>query len=89
MEELELSEFIKEPVKIFCDNNGAMKLAEDGNVTERTKHFMPKFNYTKELYLRGHVKLKYVASKKNVVDLFTKILPGSRTRELTERLGVY
>lgn len=36
LEELGLKEFVKEPVKIFCDNNGTMKLAEGGNVTERT-----------------------------------------------------
>lgn len=65
---------ISKPVKLFNDNQSAMKLAQSNNYHARSKHIDTKYNFLKGNVLAKVVRLEYVNSKEMVVDALTKTI---------------
>ena len=65
---------IKEPVKIFEDNSGALTIAKYGNFTKNSKHIEVQYHYVNENYEKGIIDLVKVESENNIADIFTKSL---------------
>ena len=53
-----------------------------------TKHIPIKYHFLCEKVLEQKVKLEYVPSKEQVVDIFTKPLPREAFEYLRQKLGV-
>lgn len=88
LSELNLDHLMAVPCTIYCDNTQAIRLAESGAVTERSKHFDLKRHicyYEKE---RGNVSYEYISSHDNISDIFTKVLPGAKAEPICLRLGL-
>ena len=60
------------PTPVFCDNKGAVDLAENPLYHKRTKHIDIKYHSIRELVESGIVVICKIASKKNIADIFTK-----------------
>ncbi|KAG5729851.1 Copia protein [Termitomyces sp. T112] len=60
---------------LFCDNKSAIILSEDPTAHARVKHFDIKYHFIHERVQMGEMLIKYVNTKDNVADMFTKALP--------------
>jgi hypothetical protein len=77
-----------QPVKLFCDNQGALFLASNNAFQARTKHIDIACHHIREHVGKGSIVLAHVCSEKMLADIFTKPLPSPRFQLLTSKLGV-
>ena len=54
----------------------------------KTKHISIKYHYVRELVQDKEVKMEYVHTKDQIVDIFTKALPKDAHEYLRGKLGV-
>ena len=62
------------PTIIFEDNQGCIKLTENGVSHGRTKHIDIRHHYVREQVARNSIKFKYLQTDKMVADMLTKPL---------------
>ena len=65
---------IKDPVEIFCDNEGAVALTKEPHVHEKSRHILRKYHYVRKRVEAGGVIVKRVSSEDNPADPLTKAL---------------
>ena len=76
------------PISILCDNTSAINIPKNLVMHSKTKHIPIKYHFLREQVLEQKVKLEYVPSKEQVVDIFTKPLPRETFEYLIQKLGV-
>ena len=54
----------------------------------KTKHIAIKYHYVRELVEDKEVKMKYIHTKEQIADIFTKLLPKDAYEYLRGKLGV-
>jgi hypothetical protein len=74
------------PVKIGCDNQGALKLLETGVIQAKTKHIDVKYHHTRDEIAKGKVAFSYVASAENPADILTKPLNAHKHNCILDKL---
>ena len=62
------------PMKIFCDNTGAIALAKESRFHKRTKHIKRCFNSIRDLVQVGDIEICKIHTYLNVADPLTKLL---------------
>ena len=77
-----------EPIPILCDNTSAISISKNPVMHSKTKHIPIKFHFLWEQVTEKNIKLEYVGTKEQVVDVFTKPLPRETFEYLREKLGV-
>ncbi|GJT79673.1 retrotransposon protein, putative, ty1-copia subclass [Tanacetum coccineum] len=65
---------IKEPISMYCDNTGAITIANESGITKGARHFHAKVHYLREVIEFGDIKLEKVHTYDNLADPFTKAL---------------
>jgi hypothetical protein len=73
---------------VHCDNQSCIKLTENLVFHDRSKHIDMKYHYIRDLVQRKTVKLQYIATSEQVVDILTKPLPLRQFVQLRGKLGV-
>ena len=63
------------PMKIFCDNTGAIALAKESRFHKRTKHIKRRFNSIRDLVQVGDIEICKIHTDLNVAGPLTKPLP--------------
>ena len=63
------------PMKIFCDNTGAIALAKEYKIHKKTKHIKRLFNSIRDLVKEGDIEICKIHMDLNVADPLTKPLP--------------
>ena len=71
---------------IFCDNQGAIRIAYNKSSKGRTKHVDIRLQAMKEAVLNGEVKVGYVQSGDNVSDIFTRPLGRLSVHKLRDQM---
>ena len=66
------------PMKIFCDNTGAIALAKESRFHKRTKHIKRRFNSIRDQVKEGDIEICKIHMDLNVADLLTKPLPRAK-----------
>jgi len=61
-------------IAIYCDNTGAIEVANNPKINERTKHIDVAYHYTREKLEEHQFELFYVASDQNLADICIKAL---------------
>ncbi|GJR16523.1 hypothetical protein Tco_0799175 [Tanacetum coccineum] len=79
---------IEEPISVYCDNTGAITIANESGITKGARHFRAKVHYLREVIEFGDIKLKKVHTDDNLVDPFTKALAFSKHSEHTRNIGM-
>jgi hypothetical protein len=64
----------QESVTIFEDNQGAIALASNAVVNQRSKHIDVRYHFVRDCVLAGVVQLEYLPTAEMVADLLTKAL---------------
>ncbi|GKC85553.1 retrotransposon protein, putative, ty1-copia subclass [Tanacetum coccineum] len=65
---------IEKPINMYCDNTGAIAIANESGITKGARHFRAKVHYLREVIEFGDVKLEKVHTDDNLADPFTKAL---------------
>jgi hypothetical protein len=65
-------------VPIMCDNSSAIFLAQNPVFHGREKHIKVRHHFLRDYVEKGDIVIKYIATEKQLVDIFTKPLDASR-----------
>ena len=71
------------PKAIRSDSQGAIDLAHNPRISDRSRHIDIQYHYTRERLLAGDFSLVYVATQANLADICTKAL----TKDIHYRLS--
>ncbi|GJU08272.1 retrotransposon protein, putative, ty1-copia subclass [Tanacetum coccineum] len=77
---------IKEPINMYCDNSGAITIANESGITKGARHFRVKVHYLREVIEYGGIKLEKVHTYDNLAGPFTKALAFSKHSEYTRNI---
>nr|GFC07804.1 hypothetical protein [Tanacetum cinerariifolium] len=77
---------IEKPISMYCDDTGAIAIANESRITKGARHFCAKVHYLREVIEYGDVKLEKVHTNDNLADLFTKALAFSKHSEHTRNI---
>ena len=77
---------IKDLVVIFCDNTSVINISNNLVMYTKTKHIAIKY-FLRQLVQDKEVRLEYVNTKEQIVDIFTKPLPKDEFLYLRGKLG--
>ncbi|RVW35720.1 Retrovirus-related Pol polyprotein from transposon RE1 [Vitis vinifera] len=84
----DLHQLVDYAVPLYCDNQSAIRLAENPVFHARTKHVEVHYHFIMEKVLEEEVELKQINSEDQVADLFTKGLSGSKFESFCHQLGM-
>ena len=76
------------PMKIFCDNTGAIALAKESRFHKRTKHIKRRFNSTHDQVKEGDIEIFKIHTGMNVADPLTKPLSRAKHDQHQGSMGV-
>ncbi|GJT79228.1 retrotransposon protein, putative, ty1-copia subclass [Tanacetum coccineum] len=65
---------IERPINMYCDNTGAIAIANKSGITKGARHFRAKVHYLHEVIEFGDIKLEKVHTDDNLADPFTKAM---------------
>jgi hypothetical protein len=71
-----------EPISILCDNTRAISISKNLVMHSKTKHIPIKYHFLWEQGTEKNIKLEYIGTKEQIVEIFNKPLP----RETFEHL---
>ncbi|GJS18446.1 hypothetical protein Tco_0412918 [Tanacetum coccineum] len=77
---------IEEPVSMYCNNTGAITIANESGITKGARHFRAKVHYLHEVIKFGDIKLEKVHTDDNLADPFTKALAFPKHSEHTKNI---
>ena len=83
-----MKEEIIDPVILYCDNTSVINISKNLVMHTKTKHIEIKYHYLRESVQDKEVKMEYVNTKEQIVDIFTKSLPKDAHEYLRGKLGV-
>ncbi|GJT07495.1 retrotransposon protein, putative, ty1-copia subclass [Tanacetum coccineum] len=63
---------IEEPINMYCDNTGAITIANESGITKGARHFRAKGHYIREVIEYGDIKLEKVHTDENLADPLLK-----------------
>ena len=84
-----LNEFgieIKNAIRIYEDNAGAISISKYGNLTRNSKYIETHFHFVNENYLKGIINVVKIESEENPADIFTKSLGRIKFEKFREHL---
>jgi hypothetical protein len=77
-----------EPILVQCDNTSTFNMSKYLVMHSKTKHISIKYHMIREKVAKKEVKLEYVSTKEQIVDICTKPLPKETFEYLKYFLGV-
>ena len=83
-----MKEEVTKPVILYYDNTSAINISKNPVMHAKTKHIAIKYHYVRELVEDKQVKMEYIHTKEQILDIFTKPLPKDTYEYLRGKLGV-
>ncbi|XP_071678452.1 uncharacterized mitochondrial protein AtMg00810-like [Lolium perenne] len=84
----ELGVKLKEKPSIWCDNLGATYLSANPVFHARTKHIEIDFHFVRERVVNQKLAIRFISSKDQIADAFTKALPVRKLDEFKRNLNL-
>src|SRR5713101_8691157 len=63
-----------EATVVHCDNQSSIRLSENPVFHDRSKHIDIRYHFLRDCVQRGTIRLEYIQTDEQVVDIFTKAL---------------
>ena len=79
---------IDEPISIKCDNTSAISISKNPVLRSKIKNIPIKYHFLREQVAQKLVKLEYVPTKEQTIEIFTKTLAKEPFEYLRDKLGV-
>jgi hypothetical protein len=73
---------------ILCDNQSSIKMIENPILHDRSKHIEIRYHYIHDMVQRGSLKLQYISTDEQVVDILTKPLSCVKFEYFGDKLGI-
>jgi len=73
---------------IWCDNQSCMKFLESLIFHDRSRNIQIRYYYIMDMVQRGAMRLHFVTTEDQVVDVFTKPLSRKKFEYFKDRIGV-
>jgi hypothetical protein len=77
-----------EATMILCDNQSCIKMTENHVLHDKSKHIEIQYHYIHDMVQRGAIKLQYVSTNEQVVDVLTKPLSRVKFEHFQDNLGI-
>ena len=74
-----------ELVPIFSDNTSAINISKNPTMHSKKKHNLIKYHFVRESVVENNIKLEYVGTKEQIVNIFTKPLPHESVEYLHQK----
>src|ERR1700746_2901681 len=65
---------VETPIRVLCDNQAAIKIANADNDSARTRHYSARHHYVRQLINEHQLKLECTNTNEQAADLLTKQL---------------
>lgn len=75
-------------IQMYCDNKGAVDLAQNNNISEKTKHIDIKVKFVHFEIERKNIAVTHVSTNDMLADVFTKALPKAKHFGCVSRFGL-
>ncbi|OQE56069.1 hypothetical protein PENNAL_c0424G01157, partial [Penicillium nalgiovense] len=79
---------LDKPVTILADNTGAIALAKNPEYHARTKHIAVRYHFLRQEIQAGSICFKYIPTKEQAADGFTKPLASIMFKRFINQLGL-
>jgi hypothetical protein len=79
---------IFERVSLMCDDTSAIFVAKDLVFHKRMRHLERRHHFLRDHVEKGDMQMRYIDTKRQLADIFTKPLDVSRFAALQEEIGV-
>jgi hypothetical protein len=76
------------PTTLFCDNQSSIKLVQNAEFHQRTKHIDVKFHFIRALQEEQAIDVTYINTDVQLADILTKALNGPRFAKLREEINI-
>jgi hypothetical protein len=75
-------------VPLLCDNEGAIRMADNPVELSRTKHIVIRYHFLRDHQQRGDIEIAYINTKDQLADIFTKPLDEKTFNKLRNELNI-
>ena len=73
---------------IHCDNQSCIKISENPVFHDRSKHIEMRYHFIRDPVQRGALKLQYIRTDEQIVDILTKPLSASKFVYFRDKIGM-
>jgi hypothetical protein len=73
---------------ILCDNQSCIKMTENPVFHDRSKHIESRYHFIHDMVQRGDLKLQYISTDEQVVDVLTKPLSHVKFEHFRDKLYI-
>jgi hypothetical protein len=75
-------------VPLLCDNESAIRMADNPVEHSRTKHIVIRYHFLRDHQQRGDIEIAYINTKDQLADIFTKPLDEKTFTKLRHELNI-
>jgi hypothetical protein len=75
-------------VPLLCDNESAIRMADNPDEHSRTKHIAIRYHFFRDHQQKGDIEISYVNTKEQLADFFTKPLDEQTFTKLRHELNI-
>ena len=87
--EMGFEDWVKEPTKVYGDNDAATQLAREGKLTIENRYYVKEAHFSKQAFQHGIINPVRVPGTENLADGLTKALPRDACEKLNPMLKGY
>jgi hypothetical protein len=75
-------------VPLMCDNTSAISVAKNPVFPKKMRHVKRRHHFLRDHVEKGDIEMRYIDTKRQLADIFTKPLDSSQFADLWGEIGV-
>ncbi|KAM1627938.1 hypothetical protein COP1_016316 [Malus domestica] len=86
--EMRIVDYVKRPLRMFCDNSAAVFFSKNNKRTSASRLMDVKFLKVREMVKKGEIEIQFLSTNLMIADPLTKALPNNVFKGHVIRMGV-